>query len=136
MKRRALINYCSGILIALWILCIFSNRTLLDYVTGHLHILQLQTSLQQIREHDLSEEELADAVSKMWLDFPMNTYSPEISYQSPSDWSVRLVPDESKAFRTDMSWPARILFFEFQKMDYPDIEIEKSSNPQSKARLR
>ena len=133
MRRKPKLNeWIIGIVLALWILMAFFHRELFDYspdVYGTAQIRWLKRQGVRMCNEELSEDQLRTVVTKFaLLHSKVNEYIPEISYQSPTDWTVRLKPKKQRAFARGFPFLYRLIVFDFERMDFEEITIVANNN--------
>ena len=81
----------------------------------------IRNDVRQIQGRELTRPELESELSQLRLDWSLNRFQPEITFVSPSEWSVALVPEKRKTFVNLHSWSYRIFFLELSQMELRKI---------------
>lgn len=140
MKLKSLrpncLEWTLGILLGSWILLVFLHHNLFDYspnISGPSQVGWLQGQAKNIQGQSFTSNELETTISHLaFLKTEVNEYKPHVHYTSPTNWVIRLSPEKRRTFARGFSWPYRLLVFEYQRIDFPDIEItskEKEAQP-------
>lgn len=84
---------------------------------------------KQIERKKLTQEELNEAVAGLKLKWLMTEFEPTISFQSMTNWAVRLEPRPAEPYNAPPLW--RLSFLDFSRAHFRTVVVGANENAQT-----
>jgi hypothetical protein len=108
--------------VALWLALLFIVPAG-EGARGRAEVTRLRAEAHQLDGVEMTELELRSALSSFHLELRTNRYTPDVQFQTKTNWTVRLMPDNRKSYVNPHALLYSIAFLRFDKMEFPDIEF-------------
>jgi len=128
-KCNLIVGLGLSILLTGWLFLLFNV-----HILGHrgeitrIKLSKLREQISHLEGKALANNELQQALAAMSLDVRLNHYRHELKYTNPTNWVVRLIPEEEVTFANKKPFILRLLLFDFYKFHYPEFTLEQKNS--------